>query len=389
MTKLGKSSNVVDRLIEYLEQNPNSPARRIASALGADKGSINSILYSNHKIFTAIGDRPPLWSLNSSTEKLGRSKKSSSASLKKSTTSKASASRPTVAEKKGPLGSQSSDWELLHQLVEIVVAKGPVDASIDSIELKENRGEPAESRVEKKSYRVDLTQDDGGYSLLQPEQLLLNNAQDDMSLELEDLQDEVEYLVRKYPGIMISEISSILDRDPKVVSSLIRDVRYLVMTADKPTSEHSEVELRQLEAISKAGTYAFPLSGDDYDDLVRRGFVKGVSSMRIIQIFGSWRAACELAGVEAPEAVRQNYERRWTERELAEAVARYLSEPEYRGANHRYEEWRRSNLITDEIPSMGTLKNYLGRSWTSVRNHGLQVLREKWLMAEDLENLYE
>lgn len=107
--------------------------------------------------------------------------------------------------------------------------------------------------------------------------------------------------------------------------------------------------------------------------------------MRIIQIFGSWRAACDLAGAEAPAPPRRSYERRWTERELAESVARYLSEPEFRGAHHRYDEWRKLTLNTDEIPSSGTLKNYLGRSWITVRNRGLEVLREQWHLPQEDE----
>jgi len=203
-------------------------------------------------------------------------------------------------------------------------------------------------------------------------------AGDNSEKAFDELREDVEYLVRSFPGIRIEELQFMLDIPRESLISRIRDVQYLVTTEEGPSAEYSDSDLKRLEEIAEAAVYAFPLSTEDYDDLVRRGFVKGVSSMRIIQIFGSWRAACDLAGVEAPAPPRRSYERRWTERELAESVARYLSEPEFRGAHHRYDEWRKLKLNTDEIPSSGTLKNYLGRSWITVRNRGLEVLREQW-----------
>jgi len=65
---------------------------------------------------------------------------------------------------------------------------------------------------------------------------------------------------------------------------------------DEPSVNERNDEL--LGAIRTAGTMEFPLSSDGYDDLLRRGFIKGVTSVRIGQIFGSWRRACEIAGVE-------------------------------------------------------------------------------------------
>lgn len=222
-----------------------------------------------------------------------------------------------------------------------------------------------------------------------PETLLIRHdaMHDDISNDWYDSQSEliaeVEAMVKKFPGITFDELLGFFDVTKEQMQFLIRDVAWLVMVDDFGAGNYSEDELKHLDAIRKAGTYSFPLSTNTFDDLIARGFINSVSSMRIMQIFGSWRAACELAGVEAPKPIRPNYERRWTERELAEVVARYLMEPQFRGAIQHYDSWRQQVQNADEIPSSGTLKNYLGRSWITVRNRGLAVLRERWLSSNE------
>lgn len=201
------------------------------------------------------------------------------------------------------------------------------------------------------------------------------------------LKKEVEELVWQFPGISYGELALLTGSSEVEVRSAAKRVRYLIIDdsesddADEPSVNDRNVEL--LGVIRTAGTMEFPLSSDGYDDLLRRGFIKGVTSVRIGQIFGSWRRACEIAGVEAPKAARSNYESRWTDHELAEAVARFLTVSEYRGAHHRYDEWRTHTGNDDDTPSSGTLRNRLGPGWKAVRRRGLDILRERWLVAEE------
>jgi hypothetical protein len=111
-----------------------------------------------------------------------------------------------------------------------------------------------------------------------------------------------------------------------------------------------------------------------------------VTSIRLMQLFGSWTNACELAGVESPKAVRENYETRWTDQELVQAVASYLLDFEFRGAAHRYDEWRKQQWNSEDLPSMGTLRLKLGRNWRTIRNRGLDILRERWLNNSEEES---
>lgn len=380
----------IDRLVEYLIRQPESTARRMAADLGIDKTSINSVLYANAETFVSMGDKPPLWSVRSAVEP-AHSDQSSNDSKRLS-----AFLAESVDMKKTSLTAAGRPIDLVEEIPSIRNINTETGGSI--ISEKYSALEPSIVKEEDSAFRAlvprhEVDDKDIPQAPVPTERYVdflesqeTQKVEDEPEEFFDELKYEIEYLVRNFPGIRLDELELMLDVDPGLISSRLRDVRYLVITDENKSSEYSDSELKFLDDITKAATLAFPLSSDEYDNLVRRGFVKGVSSVRIGQVFGSWRAACELAGVEAPTPWRQSYERRWTERELAEAVARYLSEPEFRGAHHRYDEWRKRNLNTDEIPSSGTLKNYLGRSWTTVRNRGLEILRERWLSIQEIDN---
>jgi hypothetical protein len=54
--------NLIKKISEYLQENPNSNARSICKEVGADKSVVNSCLYSNEGIrFLKVGLTPPMW----------------------------------------------------------------------------------------------------------------------------------------------------------------------------------------------------------------------------------------------------------------------------------------------------------------------------------------
>jgi len=338
--KSSEADQIAEALAFYLGQNPESSAKRISGDLEIDKTIINSTLYSNLERFVAIGERPPLWSLKEPE----------------------SQEDPALIE------------NLEKLLAQISLGQPPVLENLEEIPSRNRRTDSRQSTTHRvaTSHKADQKE-----KVSESKNVMRNILREDES----ELKNEIEYLVRSFPGIKLDEISLMLGVSEDEVEQNTKNVKYLILGESPDTPEYSDSELALLDDLAKAATFAFPLSTNEFDDLVRRGFVKSVSSIRITQIFGSWRGACELAGVEAPQPLHLNYERRWTETELAETVARFLLQPEYRGAHHRYEEWRETNMKVDEIPSSGTLKNYLGRSWPEVRNRGLQVLRNRWLDA--------
>jgi hypothetical protein len=53
---------LIKKISEYLQRNPNSNARRISKAIGAEKKATNSCLYAGQgSHFQKQGLTPPLW----------------------------------------------------------------------------------------------------------------------------------------------------------------------------------------------------------------------------------------------------------------------------------------------------------------------------------------
>ena len=92
-----------------------------------------------------------------------------------------------------------------------------------------------------------------------------------------------------------------------------------------------------------------PLSHTRYDSVARE--VYGPSSARVIQRFGTWRRACQAAGVAARAAVRE-YQPRWGRVQVTAAVAEYLSAEGSVGTYADYEHWRgRARIVPVVRPS--------------------------------------
>lgn len=103
-----------------------------------------------------------------------------------------------------------------------------------------------------------------------------------------------------------------------------------------------------------------PLSGPFYD--AHRD--EALSSARIVQLFGSWSAACDQAGVEAPRAPRNDYSQGWTRKECLVWVRQYLdttANPTFDG----YTVWARGR---EGAPSSGTVRLRCGKWIPTMRD---------------------
>jgi hypothetical protein len=116
-----------------------------------------------------------------------------------------------------------------------------------------------------------------------------------------------------------------------------------------------------LEALRAAAAHGQgPLSHTRYDAVSRE--VGGPSSARVIQRFGSWRTACEAAGV-APGTAARAYSARWHRQSVADAVARYLSEEAATGTYADYQAWAAGR---EDRPSGPTVRNVMG-GWNEAK----------------------
>jgi hypothetical protein len=104
-----------------------------------------------------------------------------------------------------------------------------------------------------------------------------------------------------------------------------------------------------------------PLTVKQYDGF-RRAHQPGLASgIWVIRHFGTWREACERAGVAANTT--RSTSSRWTDAELLRAVAEYLAEPGTTGSYAGYQDWARS---TDGAPSGALLRSRFG-TWAETK----------------------
>lgn len=83
--------------------------------------------------------------------------------------------------------------------------------------------------------------------------------------------------------------------------------------------------------------------------------------------FGSWKNACELAGVRSGEG-RESYSRRHTTEDLLAFVESYLADPRTSGSAQGYDKWQRQ---VDGAPSLALLRQRLGK-WNDIKQRILK-----------------
>lgn len=188
------------------------------------------------------------------------------------------------------------------------------------------------------------------------------------------------------PGSTLGEIAAALEAPLTDVSVAAKPVDWLVLDESELVEPGARTESaaiaatreRAKAALQAASLLAGPLSHQAYTTLVRQGRVKGPSVARIVQLFGSWTAACAEVGVASGEPLRKNYERRWTRDEILDHVERFLGDPTYRGASHQFDTWRAATNGDGSVPSLGTVRNLVGGTWNEIRTTALRRMRARW-----------
>lgn len=193
------------------------------------------------------------------------------------------------------------------------------------------------------------------------------------------------YLLQK-PGSTLGEVAQALSISIDDATTASRSVDWLVLADDELIEPAQRTESdaiaatrdRARAALLAASLMAKPLSHQAYTDLLKSGRVKGPSVARIVQLFGSWTEACNLVGVESGQPLRNNYERTWDREQLLTFVERFLRETTYRGASHQFDDWRKSLVGVEKVPSLGTVRNIVGGTWNEIRTTALRRMRQQW-----------
>lgn len=192
--------------------------------------------------------------------------------------------------------------------------------------------------------------------------------------------------LRTRPGSTMAEIAGSLGVSVEEAAIAARPVDWLILDESELAEPERRVESettaatreRAKAALQAASLMTGALSHQSYTTLVREGRVKGPSVARIVQLFGSWTAACAVVGVTSGEPLRKNYERRWTADEVLVHVTKFLREPDYKGASHQYDTWRAVVNSDGTVPSLGTVRNLVGGTWRDIRTRALRAMRAEW-----------
>ena len=183
----------------------------------------------------------------------------------------------------------------------------------------------------------------------------------------------ISSFIVQYPGCTKLEIQESLNLSNRELAKHLnaRLRRFIAPEKRNVVNLMSKEEI--LEAIKLASTFEYPLSGPGFDELLQTNLVSCVSRMRIMQIFGSWSNACELAGVESLAPVRSSYDHIWTESDLWKYLVDFILSPQTSNSTTNYDCWAREK--PGDRPSTGTLRNYLG-TWSEIVGLALLKIRE-------------
>jgi hypothetical protein len=203
------------------------------------------------------------------------------------------------------------------------------------------------------------------------------------------LNASVASWINEHPGCHLFEITSALNIDEAEVRNLCpQDFRRLVIGGKSIRDSQKSIKFSReqiIKALQEAyefrnpskSMYAMdetqPLTGPFYEELRIKKIVFGPSQARILQIFGTWKAACQEARVPFIEALRDEYELRWTDEELVGQLADHImtvDSPSVESFDH----WCR---LDDSRSSSGTIRNQIG-PWSVSYELALLKLRRMW-----------
>lgn len=157
-------------------------------------------------------------------------------------------------------------------------------------------------------------------------------------------------------GVLVSEVRDVIGPDQ-------------VALRERPTRKGLPgvgddavlAEIRRVAALPGG----VPLRSTFFDTHRRDGMI-GV--IRILQRFGTWREACEAAGVAPMPAMRPSYTRRWNDQDMRDLLDRYVVEAWGSWSYANFDTWLRSQ---DGSPSAQTVRNQLGLRWQELLQQSL------------------
>jgi len=222
----------------------------------------------------------------------------------------------------------------------------------------------------------------------------LSERKAEHAAKIDENLEAVGKWIREHPGCTHAEIAKAFDLQendiagvvPSGAAHLVLDSRFEQVSVEIEARAISKSRI--MHAIRHAATIddermklqesgTLYLTGPRYTSLQKQGVIDGPTLPRILQVFGTWRNACENAGVSCDEPVQKIYERRWSRAEMSGSVADFLLAEGHNGVS-KYDKWARRD---DARPSFGTVRNEFG-GWKAAYEEALRLLRSNWVRSQ-------
>jgi DNA-binding transcriptional ArsR family regulator len=202
------------------------------------------------------------------------------------------------------------------------------------------------------------------------------------ALQAERLRELIRDVAKSMPGLGVDEVA----RELGVSQSVVR--RHLTRMGSKlvcDTSRSGQKAIwsneQLLDALRIASTKSTPLTVTAYDTLVTQKQVEGPTGQVFYTRFGSWLEACEAAGVESGERLRDSYLRGWLNADLEALVVEFLFSIERDGSFGDFGSWLQER---PDSPSAATVRNRLG-TWNEMKRKAIEQIVASGRLSELLD----
>ena len=347
------------RILELLSKQSELTVREISSELHFDRSLCNSILYGNPELFDRDDSRVPRWSPGSRANQFGRDNKDTGV-----------LSRPTADRQASVEGGLAA--VKVETLPRAESASERADRAQQMLELRE-----AGATLEEIGAKFGLTRERARQILKElnapSSSELAERKRVAKQVREKEVLIEVERDLREHPATTVEDTALRLGIKQSELRSLLpADIKYRFLPPPKEAQPRRWSQEEVIKAIQQAGTMEFPLSSNAYTSLLEQRLISGPSAPRIWQLFGSWSAACDAAGVESFAHGNSGFGTRWSDDEMFSMVRTYLVEETGRPTASRYDQWAREHA---DAPSLGTIRNRLGL-WSTVLRRALELEEE-------------
>jgi orotate phosphoribosyltransferase-like protein len=185
--------------------------------------------------------------------------------------------------------------------------------------------------------------------------------------------------IESHKGCTFSEIQNATGFSVDRISQLLTPrLRHLILQDfDDSNPEISALKKWSKEqmmfALQQAAKRVTPLTREAYDDMVQDGVIAGPVGSWLVNVFDTWKSACEAAGVQPGEAVRNNYQRTFTFSDFETALVQFIKESDSLTVA-AYDQWESQQV---GMPSSVLIRVRYG-SWQIAWRTALKVLRKEW-----------